>query len=76
MKYIHGSGFEKIEREMLSFSNSLTSVLEVFRSMMNVGANWCASYWYKNPPVFDPTVAKYDASESIINKRIVEEFAK
>ena len=40
------SGFEKIEKSMLTFSapGALTSVFETFRQMGNVGADWTAKY--------------------------------
>ena len=39
-----GSGFEAIERCMLSFSTGLTSTYETFSRMMNVGLNWNVKY--------------------------------
>ena len=41
-----GSGFEKIEKSMLSCAadGALTSLFETFRGMGNVGANWTAKY--------------------------------
>ena len=40
----YGSGFEAIEAHMLSFSTALTSTIEVFSRMMNVGAHWTTKY--------------------------------
>jgi len=48
MRTYYGSGFERIESHMLSFSANLLSVLEVFKSMRNVGANWTDKYGQPN----------------------------